>query len=106
MDIDPHVVKQATPGLFGALGAVFLMKGSWLLRVGMVIPGAAGAYFAGEHVAKVFEMPPALAGFLVGLLGMIAVAKIVATWDAFDLSAFLWQFIPERFRPSKRGDGQ
>ena len=44
-DLDPSLVKQTAPGVVGALGSVFFMKGPLLLRFGMVIPGGALAYY-------------------------------------------------------------
>ncbi len=97
MEIDPQTVKQTAPGLLGALGAVGLMSGSWAFRLGMILPGAAGAFFAAGYVASHTGLTEGLAGFLTGLLGMVIVAKLVKTWNDLDLGTIAKKWLHKRF---------
>jgi len=89
MDIDPNTVKQVTPGFLGALGASFFMKGVWLFRIGLVMPGAALSYYAAPFVARKTDTPEGLAGFAVGLLGMVFVEKIIDTVEDLELGVLV-----------------
>lgn len=93
MDIDPQTVKQTAPGLIGAIGATFFMRDPWAVRLGMVIPGGALSFFGAGWAAKVSGMPEGLAGFLLGLLGMILFGKLIATWHTLDLGAIVMDWI-------------
>ncbi len=99
MDIDPQTVKQTAPGLIGAIGATFFMRDPWAVRLGMVIPGAALSFYGSGWASQHTGMPEGLAGFLLGLLGMILFGRIISTWQALDLNALLmdlWQSIKAR----------
>jgi len=96
IDLDPETVKQTAPGLFGALGAIWFLRGSWPVRVGLAVPGCALSYFAADEISRVSGMPPGLSGFLVGLLGMVFVAKVVETWQGLDLSAIIKRWLQKR----------
>lgn len=87
--LDPSFFKQAAPGLIGSGAAILFLRGPWLLRVGMVLPGSALSYYASDYVAEAVHMPVGLAGFLVGLFGMAAVAKVFATWDSLQIGPIL-----------------
>jgi hypothetical protein len=63
----------------------------------MILPGAAGAFFAAGYVASHTGLPEGLSGFLVGLVGMIFVAKCVATWEDLDLGLILRKWLHKRF---------
>lgn len=93
MDIDPQTVKQTAPGLLGAIGATFFMRDPWAVRLGMVIPGCALSFFGAGWASKLSGMPEGLAGFLMGLLGMILFGKLIATWQALDLGTIVMDWI-------------
>lgn len=97
MDIDPQTVKQTAPGLFGAIGAIFFLQGPWLVRIGLVVPGGAMSYYGADYVAKLSGMPVGLAGFVVGLLGMIFIAKVINTWQNLELGSILGAWLKKRF---------
>lgn len=93
MDIDPGLIKQATPGVLGSGAAMLFLKGPWAQRLAMVVPGAALSYYAASLVAKATNMPEGLAGFLVGLFGMAAVAKLFETWEKLELGDMVRRFL-------------
>jgi len=93
MDVDPQLVKQTAPGLLGAMGAMFFMRGAWLVRVGMVIPGGALSLYGSAYAATQTGMPEGLAGFVLGLLGMIFFGKIIDTWQDLELGTILKQWL-------------
>lgn len=97
MDIDPQTVKQTAPGLLGAIGAIFFLQGPWLIRIGMVLPGGALSYYGSSYVAAVSGMPEGLSGFVVGLLGMIFIAKIINTWQALELGQIIGSLLRKWF---------
>lgn len=78
--IDPNLAKHAA-GPLGALSAMFFMKGPWLQRLSMLVPGAALSFYASGPLASYAHMPEGLAGFLLGLFGMAAVGKVFETWE-------------------------
>lgn len=96
MDVDPQLVRQATPGIIGAGAAVLFIKGPWPWRLGMVIPGAVLSYYGAAHLAGVVHMPEGLAGFLLGLFGMAAVAKVFDTWETLQLGSLVQRFLAKR----------
>ena len=85
MDIDPQLVKEATPGALGALSAALLIKGPWQMRAATVLPGAALSYYAAPYFAGTVGMPEGMSGFLLGLFGMAFVAKVFDTWHSLAL---------------------
>lgn len=86
--IDPQIAKHAA-GPLGALSAMFFMKGPWLQRLSMLIPGGALSFYAAAPLASYAHMPEGLAGFLLGLFGMAAVGKIFDTWENLQLADLL-----------------
>lgn len=104
MEIDPATVKQTAPGLLGAIGALFFMRGPWLVRIGLVIPGGAAAHYGAEDIAQQTGMSIGLAAFSVGLLSMIVVGKVVDTWNDLAIGTLLTQWIRKRFGLEERGD--
>lgn len=97
MDIDPQTVKQAAPGILGAIGAVFFLRGPWFTRIGLIFPGGALSYYAHADVARISGMNTGLAGFATGILGMIALERIVAAWYSLDIGGILMQIIRKWF---------
>lgn len=87
--IDPGFAKQVAPGLIGSGAAILFIRGPWLQRIGMVIPGAALSYYGADWLAEAVRMPLGLAGFLMGLFGMAAVAKVFDTWQTLQLGPML-----------------
>lgn len=85
IDVDPTVAKHAA-GPLGALSAMFFMKGPWLQRMTMLIPGAALSFYASKPLADWAHLPEGLAGFLLGLFGMAFVGKVFDTWNGLQLS--------------------
>jgi hypothetical protein len=97
MDLPPDLVKHAA-GPAGALSALLFMSGvPWPRRIGMVAAGSLLAYYGTGTVASFAGLPEGLAGYLLGLFGMAAVAKVFATWDALDLGSLLRKWLHKRF---------
>lgn len=96
MDIDPQTVKQTAPGLLGAVGAMMFIKGPILIRVAMIVPGGAMAFYGSDWISKQTGMPEGLAGFVIGLVGMVFVGKIITTWQDFDLGTILRHWLRKR----------
>jgi hypothetical protein len=96
MDIDPTLIKQATPGVLGSGAAMLFIRGPWSQRLAMVIPGAALSYYAAAHLAQTVHMPEGLAGFLLGLFGMAMVAKVFETWESLQLGPLIQRFLAKR----------
>lgn len=97
MDLPPDLVKHAA-GPAGALSALLFMSGvPWPRRIGMVAAGSLLAYYGTSTVAAFAGLPEGLAGYLLGLFGMAAVAKVFGTWDALDLGAILRKWLHKRF---------
>lgn len=88
MDIHPEVAK-AIPGVLGSLTAVVLMRADWKKSAAIVLPGSALAYYGGAWVGALVGMPEGLAGYLVGVGGMAFMAKVIETWQKFDLGSIL-----------------
>ena len=97
MDLDPQTVKQATPGILGAIGAIFFLRGPWFTRVGLIFPGGALSYYAAADVARLSGMSLSLAGFSTGILGMIVLAKIVETWNSLEIGQILGSLLRKWF---------
>jgi hypothetical protein len=78
--IDPNIAKHAA-GPIGALSALLFMRGPWLQRILSFPVGCAIAFYGGPWLKGAANMPEGLAGFMVGLFGMAAVAKVFDTWE-------------------------
>lgn len=103
MDIDPSIAKQAA-GPLGAAGAMLFMKGSWVQRLGMFIPGAALSYYGAHTLSQTVGLEEGLAGFLLGLFGMAIVAKVFETWEQLQLGPLITKWISKLLRIDKEGD--
>lgn len=91
----PEVAATAaklTPGAVGALVSLRWVDGAWTMKVFMAVAGVALSYYASSDVARYFGTAPGLTGFLLGLFGMAAVAKLFASWDRFDATTLLRDF--------------
>jgi hypothetical protein len=96
MDLDPQTVKQTAPGLLGAIGAMFLMKGGWSLRGATGFTGCALSYFGAEWVGQKVGMNIGLAGFLLGFLGMSFMKKVISTVEDFPLLETIKDWLPKK----------
>jgi membrane protein YqaA with SNARE-associated domain len=98
MDLPPDFAKHAA-GPAGSLTAALLFMAGvpWPRRIGMVVAGSALAYYGTTAVATFASLPDGLAGYLLGLFGMAAVAKVFATWDALDLGTLLRKAVAKMF---------
>ena len=97
MDIDPHVVAKITSGTVGSIGAMFLMRDTWVRRISVVLPAVGLSYYAAAPLAVWAHMPEGLSGCLVGMLGMAFLAKIINTLDRIDAYAILKHRFPRWF---------
>ena len=89
MDLPPDIAKIVA-GPVGAAGALLFMGDMpWPRRMGMVICGCALSYYAAPAMAQRSGLSEGLAGFLLGLFGMAAVAKVHSTWLALDIGTLL-----------------
>jgi hypothetical protein len=106
MDIDPKTLEQTAPGLAGAIGAIFFMRGPWLVRVGLVIPGGAAAHYGAVDIARLFGMSVGLAAFSAGLLSMIVVSKVVDTWNDLALGTLVADWLRKLLGLQQKGGDQ
>lgn len=90
MDID--IAKNAA-GPIGALSAMLFMKGPLMQRVGMLLPGAALAWYGAKPLSQYANLPEGLAGFLLGLFGMALIAKVLDTLEKFPLGDLIQSFL-------------
>lgn len=84
--IHPDVLK-AVPGAVGSAASMLFIKDTWPRRIATFIAGAALAYWGSPWAAKFTGLDAGFAGFLLGLFGMAAVAKLFETWEKFELTA-------------------
>lgn len=101
MDLHPDLLKHSA-GPAGAMTALLFMPGvPWPRRLGMLAAGCASSLYAGPYLAQNFAINDGLAGYLVGLLSMAAVAKLFSTWDALDLGKLLRRWLAKRLGVSE-----
>jgi hypothetical protein len=105
MDMHPEVAK-AVPGVLGSISAVLLMRADWKTSAAIVLPGSALAYYGGAWVGNLVGMPETLAGYLVGLGGMAFMAKVIETWNKFDLGDILGSWVRKVLGLPQREGGQ
>lgn len=105
MDMHPEVAK-AVPGVLGSISAVLLMRADLKTSAAIVLPGSALAYYGGLWVGNLVGMPETLAGYLVGLGGMAFMAKVIETWQKFDLGSILGDFIRKILGLPQKEGGQ
>jgi hypothetical protein len=80
--IDHEEVARATPGLIGAIAAMFWIKDTWPRRVAYVFVGAASSYYGSGALSTILGTEKGLAGFLIGLFGMAIAAKVFETIES------------------------
>jgi len=85
-DIPPEVLK-AVPGAVGSAASMLFIKDTWPRRAAMFCAGAALAYWGSQWASRFTGLDVGFAGFLLGLFGMAAVAKLFETWQKFELGA-------------------
>ena len=85
----PRELAHAAPGVIGSLIALPFLRGTWPMRLSMVIGGCALSYFGTTPLAKYLGMVEAqgLVGFFIGLFGMALVGKVYEAVQAFNASA-------------------
>ena len=89
MDLPPDIAKHVA-GPMGAASALLFMSGvPWPRRVGMVIAGCILSYYATPAIASWSGLSDGLAGYLLGMFGMAAVAKVHSTIEAMELGALI-----------------
>lgn len=92
IDLPPEAGK-ALPSALGAFSAAIIAivqdPSKWRIALALVLPGIALSFYASAHLAKTMDIPEGLAGYMLGLLGMAAAAKILGTWQQFDLGGIL-----------------
>jgi hypothetical protein len=92
MDIPPEASK-VVPGMLGAISAVVLMRENLIRGIAMVAPAAAMSWYGSDFLATKVGMPVGLAGYLLGMFGMAGAAKLLETWEKFDLGGILGSFV-------------
>lgn len=86
-------LTKHVPGTLGALSAVLLMRENWKRGLLMVAPAIAMAFYGAPWLSAKTDMPEGLAGYLLGLFGMAAAAKVLDTWEKFDLGGLLSRWL-------------
>ena len=81
-------LMKAAPGAAGAIvPALFLSGVGAVLRVGIVVAGAAVAYFVAEPASNLFgNGSPKISGVIIGVFLVPVFRKLIATIEAVDLS--------------------
>jgi hypothetical protein len=92
MDWHPDAAK-AVPGTLGAVSAVLLLRENWKRGLVMVIPSMSLAWYGGAYMASHVGMPESLSGYLLGMGGMAFIAKVMETWERFDLGGLLGKWL-------------
>jgi hypothetical protein len=92
-------LKDATPGVIGSALALFFYRRPLAILIGMFLGGCAMAYFVPQVFIDAYhvEKYAGLVGFLTGLFGMAAVAKVYDGLDQIDLGD-LWQVLIDALR--------
>ena len=96
-DLNPEVMK-AVPGAAGSLVSMLFIKDNLPRRFGMFVGGSLLAYYFTPWLSPKVSIPDGMAGFVLGLLGMLAVSKAVDTWNALLLSSMLEDLLRMVFR--------
>jgi len=95
-DINPEVMK-AVPGAVGSIASMLFIKDTWPRRAAMFIAGASLAYWGSPWASKFTGLDAGFAGFLLGLFGMAAVAKLFQTWSELELGALFTEALRKLF---------
>lgn len=101
MEIPPDL-KEFTPGALGSLIALPFLKGSWWVRIAMVLGGAWLSFYGTKPAASYLGMLGAegLIGFLIGLFGMAVVAKLhelIASVEAAAVGGLIKGWLQSKF---------
>ena len=97
MDFSLEALK-ALPGAAGSVVSALFIKDVWPRRIAMVLAGTALAYYVTPWLRKMVDLDAGAAGFLLGLTGMLFVAKIFAIWEALELGVIARDFIRQILR--------
>jgi len=101
----PSVGFELYKFLAGVLGAVVSMRfivGTVIQRLLMLLGGSALSYFASDHVIKwvADEKALGLAGFLIGLFGMVLASKLFEGINSLNMTKIfgdLWTSFKKKF---------
>jgi hypothetical protein len=88
-DVPPEV-RSAAPGIAGSLLALFFLSRPPVMMAGVFLGGCSLSFFATQAVAEFVAMEkyPGLVGFLLGMFGMVLVAKAYDTIEALKPTEF------------------
>lgn len=87
------VASKLTPGAIGAIVSMRWVDGAWTQKTFMAVAGVALSYYGSPDVVRYLGTAPGLTGFLLGLFGMAAVAKVFDSWERFDTGTILRDFV-------------
>lgn len=93
MDNFPPELAKAVPGVAGSLVSMLFIKDTWPRRVAMFCAGSALSIFGSAWVTKFSGLDAGFSGFILGLFGMAIVAKFFQTWETFELSVILRDWV-------------
>lgn len=91
-DIQPGLIK-AIPGAAGSIVSMLFIKDTWPRKIAMLIAGVFTAWFLSPFLAKHTSLDEGTAGFLIGLFAMTVTAKTFDTWQKFDVSSILGEWV-------------
>ena len=92
MNIPPEFIAEALkllPGSIGSLGSLRWIKESLFRSLVMFVVGCALARYGAASVHRWTTLDEGFCGFLLGLLGMLVIAKGVEAWTLLDLSGLM-----------------
>jgi uncharacterized protein YqgC (DUF456 family) len=94
---------RVVPGLLGSLLSLrWISTGTIFDKLLAAISGALVARFGGPYFAQRTGFDESLAGFLLGLLGLLVIGKFIEGWTALDLTSILRDALRKLFGlPSK-----
>ena len=95
----PPEVRAAGPGIAGSFLALFFLRRPPLQRFGMFIGGCLLSHYGTAWLAGTLEMEHAegLVGFVLGLFGMAAIARVYDLIDVME-PAKLWEIFLDKIR--------
>lgn len=94
-DATREALKLA-PGVLGAISSLLWVKGGWARLLGMFVAGSALSRYGAATVSKWTTLDEGFAGYLLGMLGMMVVAKVVDIWTTFDLTGLLREWLRKK----------
>jgi hypothetical protein len=103
---DHPEVARFLPGVAGALVSMIFIREHWLRRLAMFAAGAALAIYGTPWAARVSNLDPGFAGFLLGMFGMALVAKVFDAWSDLELTIILRDALRKVLGLPPKGDPQ